>query len=154
MSISDNKERLKNLMKQIKSFNGGVVKVGIQNNAGLNEDGESILEYALANEFGTIYIPSRSFIRDTEEEKRASWYKLLQQQLEDLLDDNNPSALRALSIVGLKASDDIKMKITNAKTDPKIKPLAEATIKAKGSSSPLIDTGAMRNAVRYKIENI
>lgn len=154
MSISDNKERLKNLMKQVKKFNGGVVKVGIQNNAGLNSSGESILEYALANEFGTVFVDSRSFIRDTEEEKRVSWYKLLQQQLEDLLDDNNPNALRALSIVGLKASDDIKMKITNAKTDPKIKPLAEATIKAKGSSSPLIDTGALRNAVRYTIENI
>lgn len=154
MSISDNKERLKNLMKQIKNFNGGVVKVGIQNNAGFNENGESILDYAICNEFGTVYIPSRSFIRDTEEEKRDSWYKILQQQLEDLLDDNNPSALKSLSIVGLKASDDIKMKITNARYDPKIKPLEEATIKAKKSSSPLIDTGAMRNAVRYVIENI
>lgn len=154
MSISDNKERLKNLMKQVKNFNGGYVKVGIQNNAGFNEDGVAILEYAQYNEFGTIYIPSRSFIRDTESDKRNEWYKLLEQQLADLLEDKNPSALKALSIVGLKVSDDIKMKITNAKNDPKIEPLNKATIKAKGSDSPLIDTGALRNAVRYVVENI
>lgn len=153
MSILDKKDNLKKLMKDVKSYKGAYVKVGIQNNAGFNIDGTSILDYAQYNEFGTTHIPERSFIRSTEEEKRKDWYSLLEKGLEDLLDGNS-SALRALSLVGLKAVDDIKLKITNAKNDPNIPALKPSTIKAKKSTSPLIDTGALRNSVRYVVENI
>lgn len=54
-----------------------------------------------------------------------------------------------LSKLGILASDDIRMEIDALKSPPN----SPVTIERKGSSNPLIDTGAMRQAVTWIIED-
>jgi hypothetical protein len=55
---------------------------------------------------------------------------------------------RTLSRLGLMAQGHVQESIVNLDTPPN----AASTIKAKGSSNPLIDTGEMRQAVTFKVE--
>ncbi len=57
---------------------------------------------------------------------------------------------KALRLAGAYLEGKIKEKITN--TDPDWPPLKPATIKRKGSSKPLIDTGKLRNSIVHNVE--
>ena len=56
---------------------------------------------------------------------------------------------QALEILGNKAEGDMKATIGRGHFVPN----APNTIKQKGSSQPLIDTGRMRNSVSHKVED-
>lgn len=58
-----NADGLEDYLRQVNSLDGHGVKIGIQSDAG-DEDGTSILDIAIYNEFGTETIPARPFIRD------------------------------------------------------------------------------------------
>jgi phage gpG-like protein len=142
----------KNLKKQLAQFENVVVKVGVQTNAGFNKDGTSIVEYATYNEFGTKAeggnIPERSFIRETAN-KHNNWNSEVFQAYAAVLDGKD-NANAAIAKVGIKARDDIKQAITDG-IEPENAPI---TIAKKGSSKTLIDTGALRNSINYKIDNV
>ena len=53
-----------------------------------------------------------------------------------------------LNKLGILAQGDIQAEITSLMTPA----LSPRTIRAKGSSKPLIDTGAMRQAVTWMVE--
>jgi hypothetical protein len=55
---------------------------------------------------------------------------------------------QTLNKLGILAQGDIQQEITDLR-DP---PNAPATIKAKGSSNPLIDTGEMRSKVTWQVK--
>lgn len=89
----------------------------------------------------TIIIPSRPFFRNAIADNRKDWKK----KYALLLKKNNfDVATKTLAeiIVG-----DIKKSITTLQNPP----LAKSTIKRKGFSKPLIDTGHMLNSVDYRI---
>lgn len=54
-----------------------------------------------------------------------------------------------LSRLGVLAQGDIQMEITALSSPPN----TPSTIARKGSSNPLIDTGAMRGAVTWKLDD-
>ena len=54
----------------------------------------------------------------------------------------------ALRKLGIKAQGDIQAEITSLSSPPN----SPVTIKLKGSSKPLIDTGEMRAAITFKIK--
>jgi hypothetical protein len=54
-----------------------------------------------------------------------------------------------LSKLGIMAQGDIQGEITSLSTPPN----APSTIRRKGSSNPLIDSGEMRGAVTYKVDD-
>lgn len=105
-------------------------------------DGKNVAQVAHDNEYGTSKIPPRPFFRNAIKENKKEWlqlYKDTQFQTKDML--------KTLGVVGTVIKDDIATSITDL-SDP---PNAPSTIKQKGSSNPLIDTGVMRNSVTYEI---
>lgn len=139
------------IIKQIAALSTLGVKAGIVEGAG-SVDGVSIVEYAAYNEFGVPSktkkwkIPPRPFIRgwieNNSSEIKAVLDKLFKQVSEGKMD-----ASTAVGRLGQFAQDGIKRYIKSGNFTPN----AEATIQRKGSSRPLMDTGTMRNTVRYEV---
>lgn len=125
----------------------GTVKVGIMADAGSEKNGASLVEVAAYNEFGTQHIPARPFVRQTTDNNRGAWGRMAA-QLEDRV-AHGMSPHQALEILGNKAEGDMKKTIGRGHFAPN----APNTIKQKGSSQPLIDTGRMRNSVSHKVED-
>lgn len=133
---------LKKIVANLRSLEKTELQVGIFN--------EAIAEYAAYNEYGTVsklgnlHIPARPFMAMSFNEKDG-WKK----EIDDAIDaiSCGEDAMRIVAMLGEIAVNDIKLKISDNIPPPN----AESTIKQKGSDKTLIDTGAMRNAVTYRI---
>jgi hypothetical protein len=123
-----------------------VVNVGFPASA-KELDGTSTAFIAAVHEFGSEHVPERSFMRTSLEANRNKRKALNEQNLKKVL-NGGITIDAALGQLGLMASSDIKEQIKNGS----FAPLKEATIKRKGSSKPLIDTGQMRQSVTYELE--
>jgi hypothetical protein len=66
------------------------------------------------------------------------------------LENDEQEAVRALHIAGMDAVNMIKLWFEDSRNN--WPPLAESTIKAKGSDKPLQDTGKMRDAITYVVD--
>lgn len=143
--VTEHDAKLKRLIASIQSANGQVVDVGLLE--GKSTAGQ-IAQYGFFNEYGTRHIPSRSFMRSTFDKHRRKYEQLMQKGYDQALAGVIPLR-RALTVLGVVAMGDIKLTITNLRSPRN----APATIRKKGSSNPLIDTGTMRNAVSYEIRS-
>lgn len=160
-TIIDKDSGWKALYNRVKSLNGSVeVTVGVLGNTetgGLHQKdaaGKSqpltVVEIAAVQEFGTRdgRIPSRPVIRGTfdrlREELQQDINKLV---LKVLFEGLNP--VKAMSMIGLKLSSEMKKTITQGAGIPP--PNAQSTIDAKGSARPLVDTGRLLNSYSYVV---
>jgi len=149
--VRDIDKGMQEIRKQIAALSQLSVKVGIIEGAG-SKDGVSIAQYATYNEFGVPgkkkkwRIPPRPFIRGFVENKSED-IKAMQERLMKLVSEGKMSADTAIKRLGQFAQDGIKRYIIDGQFEPN----AEATVRRKGSSRPLIDTGTMRNSVRYQV---
>lgn len=102
---------------------------------------------AAVNEFGTTdgRVPARSFIRSTMDEKKQYFVNLTKRALTQIL--FGADIVKSMNIIGLGISKEIQKKITDIRTPPN----APSTVRRKGSSNPLIDTGRMRASIRHKV---
>lgn len=107
------------------------------------ENGTQVAQVAFFNEFGTLRIPARPFFRNAITKNIKKWYSTLGSAIRAGRNPNN-----ALSLVGEQARGDIIKSITELNTPPN----AQSTINAKGSTSPLIDSGLLRRSVTYKVK--
>lgn len=125
------------------------VLVGIPKDAPNYPDGTSLAEVAYTNEFGSDdgRVPERSFLRKGIYGRAAKYHALLRTVLEKLLRNPEARAKAEMQKVGLIASQDVKQQIDDTYTPPN----AEYTIRLKGSSHPLIDTGHLRQQITYKV---
>lgn len=150
MALDKFKKALKDQIKQAKIAKSKVVRVGIVGHQQY-EDGTPVAYVATIQEYGTANIPPRPFFRPTIAEKRDEWRK----SVVNMISSNLP-AIEALELVGIKATEDIKVKIGEI-TSPR---LAIATLKARNrkahkgglkpkaiSIKPLIDTGLMQKSI-------
>lgn len=151
--INDINKAQKYIERELKKIKKAYVEVGIRGNE-LAPNGTRIVDYALANEFGSPKnnIPARSFFRTTVDDKKDEWLDNLQQQTDQIFDLRAPSAVVVMSRVGAMAVGDIKDKISGDLPPPN----AASTRRKKGGSEDavtrtLIDTGAMRSSVGYKL---
>lgn len=124
------------LRRKLEEFATRKVMVGIFNNP-------EVIEYALANEFGTENIPQRSFIRSTIFEEKGNIPKVFAQAYRETW-----SFDLALDRCGEYLAERVKDKIRNGNFTPN----APSTIKQKGSNHPLIDSGTLLNSIEYKSE--
>ena len=129
------------LKKDVAALKGRSVKVGIMG------EGE-VLEYAMYNEFGTSRIPARPFMQTTFDRNEAEMNKFVDFLAQQIIDGKS-NADRVLRILG----ETYQLKVQETIRDAKewAVPNNPQTIKQKGSSSPLIDTGRMIGAVRYEV---
>lgn len=131
--LKDNKSKL-----SVGFFKGQMVKSG-------NKDIPQA-QIAYWNEFGTGdgKIPPRPFMRLSIEKNNKNWLNFTKKALLK----NNLEIKKTINQLGLLMVGDIQKEITDLRTPPN----AESTIKKKGSSNPLIDTGLMRNSVKHKVK--
>jgi len=102
----------------------------------------TVAQVASWNEFGNKRIPQRSFIRDTFRINKDNIVKFTKKVLK-----NNPSDFYDLTgqyVLGL-----IQKRISSKS----FKGNSEATKKWKGSDTPLVDFGQLRNAITYDVVN-
>jgi hypothetical protein len=144
------KSKLPEFNDRVKDMANSHVKIGILEEAGAHQgDGEvlTVADVASFHEFGTENAPERSFIRATINEQRDD-LKTLSKKLQAAILTGKMSAKQALGLMGEKMQAEMINKI-NEGIEPELDP---KTIKRKGSSTPLIDTGQLKQSIRYKVE--
>lgn len=112
-----------------------------------------ILDRAIWNHFGTSrngepHIPPRPALRIAID-KHAGKYKAGMATMAVPILTGRLSTTEALGRLGIESAQDIKQEIVDLQTPPN----APSTIAQKGSSNPLIDTGNMKEAVHWKLED-
>jgi hypothetical protein len=122
------------------------VKVGFLAGA-TYPDGKPVAMIAAIQEFGAprAGIPPRPFFRNMIAAKSPEWGPATGA----LLIANDYDALKTLQQVGEAVAGQLRQSIVDL-VDP---PLAPSTIKRKGHSKPLIDTGHMLNSVDYEVQS-
>jgi phage gpG-like protein len=165
--FTDTDMGLKNIRNEMKKLGSLSIKAGIVEGSG-EQDGVSIAEYATYNELGVPAkpgsdkkwrIPPRPFVRGWVENK-AENIKTTQKMLVKLVAEGKMDAETAIRRLGELAQDGIKSYIKTGTFTPnsdvtingsKPNKKGKKFIKGKGSSKPLIDTGTLRNSIRFQI---
>jgi hypothetical protein len=133
----------------------GAAKAGLKKKkpaAGAAHEGssapQSVAEIAAHHEFGApeANIPQRSFLRAGIDGAQSEIGTAVEELTKKVIDGAMTAEVAAarLGLVGVRA---VQRKLI----DGPFVPLSEKTIKAKGSSRPLIDTGQMRRSVMHEV---
>lgn len=143
VTITDN-GRLNRIINHARRLNGGV-RVGYF--VGQGTPAITLGNLARIHEFGTRHIPKRAFVKPAIIKNRPQYARIINHQLTNVLNGQMPKN-RLWGLVGVRAVADIQSYMVTASFTP----LNPKTIKKKGSSKPLIDTGKLRQSVTYKIQ--
>lgn len=134
----------------------GIVTVGVQDgeagepHAGTGKTNAQVatwFEYGTERD-GEQYQPARPFVRPTVDENGQKIYELIQRLLIGVV-EGRYTTQNALAIVGEWVLAAMKRKLRSGIPPP----LAESTIRRKGSSKPGIDTAQMLNSLTYKVRS-
>lgn len=134
-------------VEKLAKTKGALLKIGILSGTGEHpnaDGGQTIAEIAWWNEFGTRTIPERPFLRPGLRDNLPTYRTIIREALRAIL-GGKLSNEQGLGILGERAKRDVVNKITSLSSPPN----AEATKEQKGSSSPLIDTGALRQHINW-----
>ena len=156
-SLTVNDRKWQELKRRLPGVDKMAVTVGVQSDAGASQDGTPIAAYAAYNEFGTRGrtprrggwggpIPARPFLGSTVDEERNKWGRAADVAISEALTGRRTFE-DGLGILGTMAQQDVQQTIVTLSSPPN----SATTVDLKGSSNPLIDTGAMRQAIRYKV---
>lgn len=112
------------------------------------ENGFSMVDLATVHEYGSKdgHIPQRSFIRSTCDAQRNNHLKLIS-VLQGKIVDGALKVRQALTQLGEIVSKDM-MQTINRGIAPELKP---ATVRRKGSSKALIDTGRLKGSITHEV---
>lgn len=110
----------------------------------------TVAHYAAINEYGSAdgHVPQRSFLRATITERSAAYIEALKRALRRVA-TTGEAIDPIMQKLGLVMLGDVQRRIA-AGIDP---PNAPSTIAKKGSSTPLIDTGALRQALVVEVKH-
>lgn len=152
MIIKDtNLKGLRNLIDNIRNAGKEKVLVGVpaSKNSQHGTDGINMATLAAVHEFGSPSrgIPERSFLRSAIIEGRQDISNLVAQGVQVYIRQGKEIDLMFYDRIGLFASNLVKDKIVKGP----FKPLSDETVKRKGSSKPLIDTGALRQSITWEV---
>lgn len=127
------------------------VKVGVPVGAVPYPDGTPLVLVAAVNEFGSTdgRVPERSYLRSTVTMEQPTFKKFWRKQIAKDLLEGNITAAAALELLGQLAEGKIKKRIVEISEPPN----APSTVSEKGSSNPLIDTGHLRQSIRYEVDS-
>lgn len=136
-------DRTKPILRELNKLMGSAIEVGI-----FGESGSEILLRATVNEFGapSVNIPERSFIRAGYDRYKSTFRQEMISIIPAVV-QGRISAERVLDILGESFVTKIRQYLIELDTPPN----AESTIRKKGSSNPLIDTGQMRDSITYRV---
>lgn len=138
-----------------KDLDGVVIKVGVQakykavrrgKGGSIRNTDQPLAVIAAIHEFGLGGMPQRSFLRSAFDENKPMINKMGDHIVNSAI--KGISTETALGQLGNDVQGMVKKKIV----DGPFVPNSPATIKRKKSSQPLIDTGHLRQSIRYVIE--
>lgn len=141
-------------LKELKKLEKKQVKAGFFAGRAKSEEGTDYVDIANFNEYGTVNIPSRPFMRDSVDKHEIQIDCKILEAKDALL--SGAAAREVLSFFGELQQNLIQDEITNGDFVSN----APSTLKRKekkrapGNSDPmkpLIDTGRMRQSVHYKV---
>jgi phage gpG-like protein len=149
--LKDDKREQKRLAKIIqKMAKAPHVAVGILQDKPISE-GFTMVDLATVHEYGSKngHTPQRSFMRSTCDAKQGDHIKLAG-LLQNKIIDDKLSIKQALTQLGEVVEKDMVQTI-NRGIRPMLKP---ATIKRKGSSKPLINTGHLKGFIKHEVRGV
>jgi len=128
-----------------KIANPATLRVGFLSNASY-PDGTPVAMVAAIQDYGapSVGIPPRPFFRNMVADKRGEWPNAILLALKSARMD----AKRALDVVGAAIAGQLRQSIIDTNSPA----LAESTIRRKGHSKPLVDTGHMLNSVDHEVK--
>ena len=122
------------------------VFVGFQSGQVQDDKGVDIAQIAMFNELGTSTSPSRPFLRMSVDENEDKIRAMCGKNLKTLTSGGTAETI--LKQTGAFGVSLVQEKIGSGSFEPN----APSTIRKKGSDHPLIDTGRMRQSVKYVIK--
>lgn len=144
MAVTERKRGEVELPKQV------TITIGVHATEGgaahVGSEELTVADVGTFHEFGTRTIPQRSFIRGWFDEAQPFIRETLRTQFAAVVAGKRPVE-QAAERCALAFEGAVKQRISRGIPPP----LAASTIQRKGSSTPLIDTGQLRNAVRGKV---
>lgn len=154
--IKDTDHGFIEFMKAIKGLDRTTVLVGVQQFSKAQKP--DLFTIAMVQEFGSPRqkIPERSFLRGTVTKYKGKYVKYLQRSIERAMDavlTGGAAACRSvldhsLELLGAQAVGDIQQRISSRDFVPN----APSTIAQKGSSTPLVDSGRLRQSIDWRVE--
>lgn len=157
IGVSDSDRIYKDVMDLLRDMKSITVDVGFLGGEThpAPEGGEAspttIAQVAAWNEYGTATIPERPFMRRTADTNADQYKRLIGDLLGRALTARGVPRRRLRSVftvVGAQVTSDVVKTID----DGGFAPNSAATIKRKGSSKPLVDTGVMRAATAFRVK--
>lgn len=147
MAVQDNDLGWKRILSETKAVTRQVIKVGIQADAPREPNGADMVTVAAVQEFGSPQhsIPSRPFMRETADRTALTLPSLIEAQYSSLIAGG--TARRMLVQIGGWYQTQMKVTLLAGPWVPN----APRTIRRKGSSTPLVDTGALQMSIRYEL---
>jgi hypothetical protein len=149
--IQDTDKGLKDFLRRIEEAKSISIKVGIlagEGAAATNDGKSTVIDVAEQNEFG-IGVPERSFIRawaDGQQAQNQALIKLLGERIVK----GEITKQQAIDQIGTVSVASIQKRISEGIEPPN----SPKTIRKKGSSTPLIDTGQLRSSISYAVATI
>ena len=131
---------------QIEELKQNQVFVGFQAGQVADDRGVDMAQIAMFNELGTSTAPARPFLRDSVDENEDVIRDQCGKELKKLT--TGATAETVLKRVGALGVRLVQEKIVSGS----FKTNAPSTIRKKGSDKPLIDTGRMRQSVKYVVK--
>ena len=145
-------DRLGTKLRQIRERlqkNSGVL-IGLPAGTGSYEDGAPIAVIAAVQEFGSAdgRIPERSFLRVPLRQNAETFQAIWRAQVPKVV-EGDMTMHQVMSQLGARA-----VAVSQEAISEGIAPgNAESTVKRKGSSKPLIDTGQLRQSITFIVED-
>lgn len=139
-------QKLRSLRERMQRNNG--VYVGVPQGAGSYEDGTPIAVIAAVHEFGSAdgQIPERSFLRVPLRSGQDRFKQIFQAGLPQVV-SGELSMFQLMSQVGAAGVGASQEAISQGIQPP----LAQSTVDSKGSSTPLVDTGRLRQSITFVV---
>lgn len=150
ITIEDKDFGWKKINEELQKANNSFVKIGVLSDAGAySKTGHANLaDVAYWNEYGVEgRIPSRPFMRQAFDTNRSLVDKFIGNTILKLM-KGKEDARRFLEIIGIWYTGKVKEIFTKGEFESN-RPF---TVKMKGSSRPLIDTGHLRQSITHKVE--
>lgn len=135
--------KFQNILKKLSKLE---VRIGFQHGKSKEDNGTDICDIATWNELGTTNMPARPFLRQSVDNNKSKINAFIREKKKSIVNGSEPEQI--LKEIGIFQKDLIQEEITNGDFAPN----ATSTVKRKGSSKPLIDTGRMRQSVNYEIK--
>lgn len=151
-SVKDIDRGFRDLLRRFSGIVKPKIEVGIFEQDGNRQHGSdelTVLEVAIANEFGTDSIPERSFVRAWFDENQGKCREAIR-RMTIAVAAGKYTKEQAYELVAQRFVGEIQRRMAQGIPPPN----AETTIKLKGSDKPLIDTGQLRSSITYRVSGV